>query len=354
MKPSPPFVGALRAIAVPKENAEALLRKLLSERLVDRTMKTEKHGEAVLIPVRSAPAFDLGPFRARMEDRQSLPIRVTQRDPRQEIRERLMAAGIPVERAPRRWERIGDILVLRFPPSRLKEARMIAQIFGTVLRARTVVQDVSGIHGPLRVPDVRVLWGNGTETVHVEGGIRYALDVARVMFSSGNLAERIGIADRVRPGAVVVDLFAGIGYFSLPIAVRSRAETVYACELNPMSFRYLVENIRLNRTTNLVPLLGDCRDVAPPRVADWVIMGHFDSREYLDVAFQTLRGNGTIVYHELCPKEQYPDALTRRLATAARAHWMDVRAIHTRIVKSYAPGIVHSRAEVEVTRQSRP
>src|SRR5437870_9356802 len=253
-----------------------------------------------------------------------------------------------------RWERIGDVLVLRFPRRVLREARAIARIFGTVLRVRTVIQDVSGIHGPLRTPDVRVLWGNGTETVHVEGGIRYALDIARVMFSSGNLAERIGIADRVRSGSVVVDLFAGIGYFSLPTAIRGRAETVYACELNPVAFRYLVDNTRLNRTTNLVPLLGDCRDVAPPRVANWVIMGHFDAREYLDVAFQTLRGNGTIVYHELCPKEQYPDALTRRLATAARAHWMDVRAIHTRIVKSYARGIVHSRAEAEVTRQSRP
>jgi len=85
-----------------------------------------------------------------------------------------------------------------------------------------------------------------------------------------------------------------------------------------------------------------------------VIMGHFDAREYLDVAFDALRGKGTIVYHELCPKEQYPDAMTQRLAAAARAHWMNVQAIHTRIVKSYAPGIVHSAAEVEVTRQNRP
>jgi len=72
------------------------------------------------------------------------------------------------------------------------------------------------------------------------------------------------------------------------------------------------------------------------------------------VAFDALRGNGTIIYHELCPKEQYPDAMTRRLAAAARAHWMNVQAIQTRIVKSYAPGIVHSAAEVEVTRQNRP
>ncbi|TLZ96683.1 MAG: hypothetical protein E6J97_08935, partial [Methanobacteriota archaeon] len=96
VKSNQPFVRALPAIKVPKENAESLLRKLLSQRLVDRTMKTVKQGDAVLIPVRSAPAFDLSSFRAEIQARPSLPIRVTQRDPRQEIRERLSAAGIPV------------------------------------------------------------------------------------------------------------------------------------------------------------------------------------------------------------------------------------------------------------------
>ncbi len=354
MKRNPPFVDALLAIAVPKENGESLLRSLHAAQLIDRTRKIVKRDGAILIPVSSEPAFDLAPFRARREDDAALPSRSPPRDPSQEIRERLSAAGIRPGDAPRRWERIGDVLVIRLPPGEPATARRIAEIFGTVLGVRTVVQDVSGIHGPLRVPDVRVLWGDGTETVHIEGGVRYALDVARVMLSSGNLAERIGITDRVRPGAVVVDLFAGIGYFSLPIAVRSRAETVYGCELNPVSFRYLVENMRLNRTTNLVPLFGNCRETAPREVADWVIMGHFDACDYLDVAFRTLRGKGTIVYHELCPKEQYPNALTGRLTLAARAHWMNVKAIRTRIVKSYAPGIVHSTAEVEVTRQNRP
>jgi len=350
----PPVIEPLRAIAVPKGNADSLLRSLHTAHLIDRTRKIVKRGGAIVIPVTAEPVFDLVAFRARMEDGAALPVRSPPRDPRQEIREQLDAAGIRLEEAPRRWERIGDIVVIRLPPGNPANARRIAEILGTVLDARTVVQDVSGIHGPMRVPDVRVLWGDGTETVHVEGGVRYALDVARVMFSSGNLAERMAIADRVRPGATVVDLFAGIGYFSLPIAVRSRAEIVYACELNPVSFRYLLDNVRLNRTTNLVPLFGDCRGTAPRGVANWVIMGHFDARDYLDVAFRALRGKGTIVYHELCPKEQYPDALTRRLTAAARAHWMNLRAIRTRIVKSYAPGIVHSAAEVQVAPQNRP
>src|SRR5947209_19301279 len=103
-------------------------------------MKTEKRGDEVLIPVRAAPAFDLGPFRAWIADRPSLPIRVTQRDPRQEIRERLRAAGIPVEPAARRWGRIGHVLVLRFPRGERREAPTMAEVFGTVLRARTVLR----------------------------------------------------------------------------------------------------------------------------------------------------------------------------------------------------------------------
>lgn len=341
------------ALVAPKEFAAAILRRLHGMDLVDRSIRTTAVGSEVVIPVVSEPTFELAPYGARFDRHRSLPPRAPRADPRARLKQLFAAEGISLGEAPRGWERIGDVVLLRIPPSGRTHAKAIARIFGMVLNATTVVEYVSGIHGPLRMPEVRILWGDDTETVHVEGGVRYSIDVARLMFSSGNLAERMGIARRVRPGSVVVDLFAGIGYFTLPIALRSRADAVIACEVNPTAFRYLVENIRLNRATNVVPLLGDCRDVAPRGVADWVVMGHFDARQYLDVAFQALRGRGTIVYHEVCPKEQFPDALARRLGAAARSQWMAVIRIETRIVKSYAPGIVHAVAEVQVRRQSR-
>ncbi len=342
-----------RVLAVPKERAGALLRELQPLRLVDQSLKISKQGEVVRIPLLSEPPFDLSQFEARWDSDPDLPRRIHAGDPRARLAGLLRAAGIPKALAPRRWKRFGDVVILRLSAEARAHAAALGEIYGSALRARTVLEDQSGIHGPLRTPDVRVLWGDGTDTVHIEAGVRYSLDVARVMFSPGNIVERMGIADRVRPGSVVVDLFAGIGYFALPIAVRRKDAHVHACELNPVSFSYLVRNIRLNRVSNVVPLLGDCRKIAPRGLADWVLMGHFDAREYLDVAFSVLRGKGTILYHELCPKEQYPDAMTRRLAAAARANWRDVVTIRTRIVKSFAPGILHVAAELEVRRQAR-
>src|SRR5256712_9229598 len=243
----------MRVIAVPTINAENLRRELHAKGVVDPSVRITKRSGEVLIPIIGPAPLDLARFGARYEDHATLSPRSTPPSARRAIEERLLARGVPRELAPQRWERIGDILAIRVSAAARPHAERIAAVCGEVLRVRTVVEDRSGIHGPMRTPDVRVLWGDGTETVHVEAGVRYALDVGRIMFSSGNLAERVALPARVQPGAVVVDLFAGIGYFALPIALRSRARVVYACEVYPVAFRYLTTNIRLNLATNVIP-----------------------------------------------------------------------------------------------------
>lgn len=48
------------------------------------------------------------------------------------------------------------------------------------------------------------------------------------------------------PGQVVADVMAGIGPFAVP-AARLRACAVHANDLNPDSFRWLQENVRINK-----------------------------------------------------------------------------------------------------------
>ena len=343
----------MRVAAVPAPRAEDLRRELHRAGVVDRTLRMEKREGEVWIPLRAEPPMSLEGYGARLINVDGLSPRAAGRNPRAALEQRLRRYGVPAAAHPARWERFGDVAVVRLSDAARMYASQIGAALAEVLDVRAVVEDVSGVHGVYRTPEVRILWGRGLEVVHTEGGVRYMFDVAKIMFSSGNLPERTSIASKVPDGAVVVDLFAGIGYFSLPIAVHARPARVYACELNPVAYHYLVENVRLNRARNVVPLLGDCRATAPRGVADFVVMGHFSAAEYLDVAFDALRGTGAIVYHELCPREHFPRETVARFTKAARARWYDVESAHARILKSYAPGIVHAVLEARVVRRPK-
>lgn len=343
----------MRVAVVPAPRAEELRRELHRAGVVDRTLRMEKRDGEVWIPLRDDPPFRLDSFGARVITADGLSPRAVARNPRLALADRLRRYGVPAAAHPTKWERFGDVVVVRLSEGSRMYAAPIGAALAEVLDVQAVVEDVSGVHGAYRTPEVRILWGRGLEVVHVEGGVRYMFDVAKIMFSSGNLPERTSIASKVPEGAVVVDLFAGIGYFALPIAIHARPGRVYACELNPVAYHYLVENVRLNRARNVVPLRGDCRGTAPRGIADFVVMGHFDAAAYLDVAFAALRGAGTVVYHELCPREHFPQETVARFTKAARASWYDVESAASRILKSYAPGIVHAVLEARVMRRPK-
>ena len=92
-----------------------------------------------------------------------------------------------VESLPSRWEFLGDVLSIRLPDTMDEFGAEIGALYAGVLKVKTVIRDVGGIVGTTRVPNVEILYGHETETVHVENGIRYHMDAARVMFASGNI-----------------------------------------------------------------------------------------------------------------------------------------------------------------------
>lgn len=280
--------------------------------------------------------------------------RLQRKKPLQEIKENLSGV-IPSHLSnliPRKWEKVGDILILRISDELRVFSKELAGVYADVLGCRTVLEDLCGIIGEYREPNVQLLHGDpNTETVHVENGVKYKLDASKIMFSSGNIKERIHMAKISNKNEVVVDLFAGIGYFSLPIALYSEPRRVYACEKNPIAYDYLCQNIVLNGITNIVnPLQGDNRQVAPKGIADRVIMGYLqDTHIFLPTAIQTLKGEGGIIhYHEVCPDKLMPDRHIRYVKRAAEAENKEMVVLNQRKVKSYAPGVSHVVVDVRI------
>lgn len=197
------------------------------------------------------------------------------------------------------------------------------------------------IKGFKREPDVEIIIGDNTETIHKENRCLFKLDVSKIMWSKGNTTERKRIASIVRKGETVVDMFAGIGYFSIPIAVHSKANVIYSIEINPVAYDYLKENIELNKVQGTIePILGDCREVAPRNIADRVLMGYIgNTHEYLDVAMEVIKPGGIIHYHESVPDKLKFERPPGRIIEAANGRYVEI--LNKRIIKKYSPGVYH-------------
>ena len=261
-----------------------------------------------------------------------------------------------LERAPGSWAVIGSVILVETGdtprPSEVGEALLAMHGSADTVLAR---QGISGEH---REPEVEVLAGEGdTETVHREHGTEYALDLSKVMFSPGNKAERARMGETVSDSERVLDMFAGIGYFTLPMA-RAGAH-VTAVERNPDSFQYLVENVVRNGVQDRVETYrADNRDVIAGGQAaetpgsqfafDRIVMGYYDAHEYLDSALGVLEPGGWVHMHEATPEGLVPDRPLGRLREAAQRHDLAIETHSVRKVKGYSEGVAHVVVDARV------
>jgi len=251
--------------------------------------------------------------------------------------------GVRRDYLPSRAKLLGGAALLRLRPEIMDLKREIGEstleFYGGRARAVYLVYGVEGVE---RKPILELIAGEPVrEVLHREYGCIFKLDLTRMMFCLGNSFERLRVAGLVGGGEVVVDMFAGVGQFSIPIALLGDPGEVYAIEINPEAHRYLMENVRLNRVEGIIrPILGDCKRVVEERlreVADRVVMGYLGGTiEALPAALKALKPTGGVVhFHELAKRGvegEFVEAVLER----ARGMGYEVRLISWRRVKSYS------------------
>jgi len=253
---------------------------------------------------------------------------------------------------PKKWEKVGTVVILKLPKELEPFQETIGKVYASVLGCSSVLNDVGGIAGVYRTPTVTLVWGSSqTETMHTENGVRYLLDPQKVMFSSGNTTERKRMGLISGSKETVVDLFAGIGYFTLAMAVHSRPKKIVACEMNPVAFDYLCKNIILNHATEIVePLCGDNRKVAPKGCADRVLVGYLQEADtFLPFAMECLRGTrGVLHYHALISRSTTIEDLLKQVQMCAESYNRHATLLLAKEIKSYAPGVSHVVLDVRI------
>ena len=261
-----------------------------------------------------------------------------------------------LEKLLRSYSMIGKVVIIKLKPGLEKYKKEIGEAILKILPVKTVCL-LKQIHELTRKPEIEIIAGNGTETVHKEHKCIYKLDVAKVMFSKGNKFEKLRIVKQVKKGEVVVDMFAGIGYFTIPIAKLTQVKKVYAIDINPEAVHYLRENIRLNKVEDKVEIFqGDCREICVNLAgqgikANRVLMGYiFNTHEFFPAALEIAEESAIIHYHFLARKEEI-EKHGKILEKIAEEKNMKLGIKEIRKIKSYAPHLYHMVMDINIEKK---
>lgn len=305
-------------IRVPKNEGERTRRGLIEIGAVDKNLKIKREDDDVLIPVlRRIEGYEAG-----IGDFEEV------------ILERSPAEILGFSPA---YEQIGDIAII---DRHELQADRVAQVLLKQNRIKTVLQAETSVTGEFRTRSVSILAGERrTETLYRENECRYLLDLSKVYFTPRLSTERARIAAQIRNGDKVVDMFAGVGPFSILIAKKFPGAHVIAVDKNPDAVRYLKENVKLNRVRNVDIREGDARDALKDvSGADHVIMNlPHSALEFLDAAFGILKNGGIIHFYAITHENDLFDSILARIEDIAGHSGLQIVPLDKRIVRPYAP-----------------
>ena len=204
---------------------------------------------------------------------------------------------------PQAFDIIGDIVIIEIPQQLKPYQNLIGEaILETQKNIKTVLAKAGDITGVYRIRNYSFIAGeNKTQTIPREFGCSYHVDVAKAYFSPRLSHEHARVASLVQAGEVVVDLFAGVGPFSVLIGKKCPQAKVYAVDLNPDAVELLKVNVRVNRVEGRVfPLCAEAREIAKGKLkgaADRVIMNLPEtSIDFVDAACNAFKPQGGVVH----------------------------------------------------------
>lgn len=318
---------------VPRGEAEAVRRVLLRQEMLAPGIRAVRSGDFVVFPLRRLP--DPPPASGQLVefDFPSLgpppPQRYTDLLPWPEAERR---------KAPRAFDVVGDIVLVRIPDELLDRSAEVGEALRAFVPGARLVGRDEGVHGPERRRTLVPIAGEGGwRTRHRENGLELEVDLAAAYFSPRLGREHARVADAARPGESVLDLCCGIGPFALAIAAAGRAREVTAVDANPAAIELLRSNAeRLGLLGRLRPVLGRVEEflASKPTAGRAILNLPHEGIKYLTSVGASVAPGGWLHYYEVTARSEAgtPARLTSTLGAPG-----DWRLAARHVVHPYSP-----------------
>ena len=254
------------------------------------------------------------------------------------------------------FDQIGEIIVLRIPDSLKSKKKIIGEtLLDKVKTTRSVFYQSSPVEGEFRTRNLEILAGeDNTETEYKENGCRFLVDVEKAFFSPRLSTERERISRLISDGEVMINMFGGVGMFSI-LAAKMKNCTVYNIDINPDASLLCEKNIKRNKLKgNVISLNGDATKIIENKLqnlADRVLMLLPEkSDEFLDVAATAVKNNGIIHYYSHIHADKKQDA-----PKLSEQHYLNIarnrsEILNSRIVRPVGPRFYQTVIDVKIEK----
>ena len=257
---------------------------------------------------------------------------------------------------PKRWERFDDVAILpinAFSDSKwdFVERNLLWEQVANALNVNRLFRK-GEISGEKRESSAELLIGANPDVTRIEHGVKFVYRVTDCMFSQGNLNERKRMGDLDLSDEDVLDLYAGIGYYTLPMLVRANAKHVTATEWNPNALRDLDKGLKQNKVEKRCTVLeGDNRSHGNLLHGkfDRVVLGLLPQPwEGIETAIRSLKSTGGILHIHGVSSSDKPEEWENEVIQKLSKFERKIQPIKSIKIKSYAPHWEHRVLDVEI------
>ena len=254
------------------------------------------------------------------------------------------------------FDQVGDIIIVRIPDSLFSKKKIIGEtLLEQVKTAKSVFYQSSSVEGEFRTRDLEILAGEDkTETEYKEFGCRFLVDVKKAFFSPRLSTERDRIADLVQEGETVINMFGGVGMFSIITAKRKKC-TVYNIDINPIAAKLCEKNIELNKLKgNVISINGDAAKIIEEQLKDKgdrvLMLLPERSDEFLNSAITATKSNGIIHYYSHIHADEKSNA-----GKLSEKHYSEITPVkstilNSKIVRAVGPRYYQTVVDVKITK----
>jgi tRNA (guanine37-N1)-methyltransferase len=336
-------------ITTPKKFGQKIIALVSKLKLIDKSLEIKRDRDSLCIPItRQLQENELAMLNEINEIQLSTALFTEKQVPKENLIQNLEKKMPPnlLAMLPQALDVIGEIALIDIPPQLKSNQSIIGEaILQTHRNLKTVLAKASAISGTYRVRQYDFISGEQkTKTIHREFGCQYHVDLAKAYFSPRLSHEHERVASLVQKAEILVDLFAGVGPFSILIAKKNPTVKVYAVDLNPDAVELLKINVRVNRVENRVlPILGDARKITSSKlmgVADRVIMNLPETAiKFVDAACQAIKSEGGIIhFYAFVRSPDSMENLKLRFIQAVEATGRNVEAfLYAKSIRETAP-----------------